>query len=254
MKALFYGSSLTKGNGLWMFDFDGYHKKFFDDPDWDWRNVILPLGHIYKFDNEEFMCKNRWSRLVSDYYGMEEINNSGSGGMISETVVMLSKQGRWEKIGLLSIEFYGIGRLQGHTPKEIEKLVKGNEDDHGLVGLKNWVINFDYDVEIKTQLKRLDEQLEKISKFNIPTVIHIWDHYDIKDIKNIILDYPYVDKCIMNKDEAILDWAKGKYQIHDEHPYYNKSIGKKDEHLGPNGHRKFYERIITYLGQIEKNG
>ena len=103
MKALFYGSSLTKGNGLWMFDFDGYHKKFFDDPDWDWRNVILPLGHIYKFDNEEFMCKNRWSRLVSDYYGMEEINNSGSGGMISETVVMLSKQGRWEKIGLLSI-------------------------------------------------------------------------------------------------------------------------------------------------------
>ena len=48
-------------------------------------------------------------------------------------------------------------------------------------------VNFDYDFELKTQLQKLEEQLEKIEKFNIPTVIHFWESYDIREIKNIIL-------------------------------------------------------------------
>jgi len=279
-KALFYGSSFTWGNGLWIFDFDGYHKKYFDDPNWDWRNLLLPRSDIYESDmdipipglhsgfvNEsarEFMYKNRWSTLVTDYYGMEEINRAEAGGFISETVMMMSglessspefyrdfqRYVNWEDIGLLSIEFYGVARLSGMTPTEIENFIDNSDDEHATEVLKNWVINFDYDFQIKTQLQKLEEQLEKISKFNIPTVIHFWQKDDIRKMRNLISDYPLIDKYTMNKDVAILDWANGRYKIHDEHPYYNKSIGKEDEHLGVRGHRKLSERIINYLGKI----
>ena len=170
----------------------------------------------------------------------------------------MNKEKNWESVGLLSIEFYGIGRykpvtkpgMSALTPTEIEDYIENSEDDYWPKILKNWVINFDYDFELKTQLQKLEEQLEKIEKFNIPTVIHFWESYDIREIKNIILDYPLVDKYTMNKDESILEWAKNKYQIHDEHPYYNKSIGKRDQHLGVKGHKELFKRIKNFLGEI----
>jgi len=275
-KAHFYGSSFTWGHGLWLFDFDGYHKEIFNRPDFDWNNILLPRldiwesdiknfdfrgresRHLIDWESRKFCRENRVSKLLSNHYGLEEVNRAKSGGLIAETVIMMNKEKNWESVGLLSIEFYGIGRykpvtkpgMSALTPTEIEDYIENSEDDYWPKILKNWVINFDYDFELKTQLQKLEEQLEKIEKFNIPTVIHFWESYDIREIKNIILDYPLVDKYTMNKDESILEWAKNKYQIHDEHPYYNKSIGKRDQHLGVKGHKELFKRIKNFLGEI----
>ena len=277
-KAHFYGSSFTWGHGLWLFDFDGYHKEIFNRPDFNWNNILLPRldiwesdikhfdsrggesGHLRDWKSRKFCRENRVSKLLSNHYGLEEVNKAKSGGLIAETVIMMNKEKNWESVGLLSIEFYGIGRYQpvttsdnkmvALTPTEIEDYIENSEDDYWPEILKNWVINFDYDFELKTQLQKLEEQLEKIEKFNIPTVIHFWESYDIREIKNIISDYPLVDKYTMNKDESILEWAKNKYQIHDEHPYYNKSIGKRDQHLGLKGHKELFKRIKNFLGEI----
>ena len=90
------------------------------------------------------------------------------------------------------------------------------------------------------------------SKFNIPTVIHFWQEDDIQEMRKLILDYPLVYKYTMNKDVAILDWAEGRYKIHDEHSYYNRNIGKEDLHLGLKGHKEFSKRIIEYIGDTIK--
>ena len=280
--ALFYGSSFTWGNGLWLFDFDGFHKPYFERQDWNWKSITCARNDIFDSDlkldfsnddNEKytitgintearkFMYDNRWSKLVSNYYGMEELNNAQGHGLIGKTVSLMSEVQSWKDIGLLSIEFFGVARFQEGpspedggeelgplTPKEMEIYIKENPNTHYSYILRDWIINFDYDFQLKTQLQKLEEQLEKISKFNIPTVIHFWQEDDIQEMKKLISEYPLVYKYTINKEVAILDWADGKYKIHDEHPHYNKSIGAEDLHLGKKGHTEFSKKIIKYIG------
>ena len=285
-KALFYGSSFTWGTGLFLWDNDGYHKKYYSEKDWDWSNIIIPEDDIVDSqtknikikdsgrERKKFMYENRWTKLVSNHFNLKEFNSGYTGGLISHSLVQMKNQMsrgyetmdnekfNWEDIGLLSIEFYGIGGFDGffknisddivdipRTPIDIEKFIKENNthDDHLTQILIDWVMNFDYDFELKTQLNRLNEQLKVISEFNIPTVIHVWGKDDVIQIKDIIQDYPYVNRSIMNREESILEWTNDRYQLHDEHPYWNKGIGRTDFHTGLNGHKIFSKRIINFI-------
>lgn len=265
-KAVFLGASNTYGVGLW----------FFRDYYLDYNNVTnnypynIPTG-----DDTEFLYKNRFSTLLSNYLNLEQINESAAGGSPAQSLHLLSKM-NLDEIEYVIFEFSAITSFFDRyffeheidksklpkTPGEIELFLTNGKNDRPELRERvyKWLNDFDENEFTDGVFDTIREFIGNNKK--IKFIILIWRNYNPARFKfdadkyNWILRYSPKFSLKSDENNILVEkyLTENKIRVCDEFAHINKikfPSGHTDQHPSLNGHRKIFEIIKNYID--EKN-
>jgi hypothetical protein len=258
-KAIFLGASNTHGVGLHFFR-DFYQIE---------ENVYTEFPYPQISEDELFIEANRFSKQLSTYLNVEEINKSAAGGSPAESLHILSETDL-TNVEYVFFEFsaiysyfdryfhthfdFELKRPIPRTPSEIQSFLNKSNDEELNNKIIDWIIKFN-------PKEFMNEIFIKIEKFiddnpHIKFIIMIWredidlESKELKFIKNNIVKFP-----LANDDGNILVekyLTENKNRVCDEFKWIDKiplPSNTKELHPSLNGHNKIFEILKSYIDE-----
>lgn len=258
-KAIFLGASNTHGVGLhWFRDFYDLEENVYSE---------FPYPNIS--DDNTFIESNRFSKQLSNYLNVEEINKSEAGGSPAESLHILSQTDLTD-VEYIIFEFSAIHsyfdryfhthfdheqhRAIPRTPSEIQSFLNKSNDLELNERIIEWVINYN-------PIEVMDEVFRQISEFikshpDIKFIIMTWrenvnlESDNLKFIKNHIVKFPLSN----NPNNILVEeyLTENKNRICDEFKWIDKiplPSNTKELHPSLNGHNKIFEILKSYIDE-----
>jgi hypothetical protein len=258
-KAIFLGASNTHGVGLhWFRDVYEFEENI------DFRFPFDP-----SIEDTIFIEENRFSKQLSKYLNVEEINLSRAGGSPAEALYLLSQEDLSD-VEYIVFELSGIynyfdrffhanstaSEKIPRTPSEIESFLTNNKNDNTEIKNKiiEWIINYNPREFMNAVFIKLNDFINANS--HIKFSILIWR--DVLDFTNINLQFleKHIVKFPLLNDETNILVEKylieNKNIIHDEFKWIDKfplPPTMKELHPSLNGHNKIFEILKSYIDE-----
>jgi hypothetical protein len=258
-KAIFLGASNTYGVGLHLF------RDIYETED----NVRIEFPFHQTADDIDYIKTNRFSKHLSTYLNVEEINKSEAGGSPAESLYILSET-NLDDVEYVFFEFsaiynyfdryfhthfdFELNRSIPRTPTEIQSFLNKSND----VKLNNKIIDWIIDYNPKEFMNEIFIKIEKFINDNphIKFIIMIWrenidlESKELRFIKNNIVKFPLsndidnilVEKYLIENKNRVCDEFKWIHKI----PFPPTA---KELHPSLNGHNKIFEILKSYIDE-----
>lgn len=190
--------------------------------------------------NHEININNRWSRLVADHFGLEEVNNSEAGiGNLSISQRTYKNILEYVNKGLnvlAVISYSDPSRIEMYN-EELSRIVALNESHWDLEFYKIWLTKY-YNATVNTQQ----------SIFYITATKMLLERYNVDYVDNFaftkILDIPYVsNKTILDKRLCDIAGDEGRFLLN----YKREPIYSPYGHANILGNKKIADAIIEQI-------
>jgi hypothetical protein len=263
-KAVFLGASNTHGVGLWFF------REYYNDL----KNLNPTFPYPFEsLDDTTFVKQNRFSKLLSDYLNLEEINVSAAGGSPAQSLHLLSKMNldeiEYVVFEVSSITSFFDRYLFEHTidntklpktPGEIENFLTNGKNDRPELrkSIYNWLEKYDANEFTKEIFYTIKEFIERNK--HIKFILLVWRdfHFNLELLThhNWILNYTPIFQTILNDKNIFVEeyLTEKKIRVCDEFIHIDKISfppTQTDKHPSVNGHKKIFEVLKSYID--EKN-
>jgi hypothetical protein len=263
-KVVFLGASNTFGVGLW----------FFRDIYNELTNLELTRpNYFHSLEDKEFIKKYRFSRLVSDYLNLKEVNESAAGGSPAQSLYLLSKM-NLDEIEYVVFEFSSITSFFDRymfehtidknklpkTPGEIENFLTNGKNDRPELrkSIYNWLENYDPNEFTKEIFYTIKEFIE--NNKHIKFTLLFWRRPDVEiellKHNSWVLNYTPTFLTTLNDKNIFVEeyLTEKKLRICDEFVHIDKMEFSKNHpeiHPSLNGHKTIFEVLKSYID--EKN-
>lgn len=258
-KAIFLGASNTHGVGLHWFR-DIYNLE---------ENVYSEFPYPKIAEDELFIESNRFSKQLSTYLNVEEVNKSEAGGSPAESLHILSQTDLTD-VEYIIFEFstiysyfdryfhvdfdYKKNRAIPRTPTEIQAFLNKSNDNELNERIVDWIINYNPTEFMNEIFKQITEFIK--SHPHLKFVIMMWrenvdlDADNLKNIKNNIVKFPLLN----NPNNILVEeyLTENGNRICDEFKWVNKiplPSNTKELHPSLNGHNKIFEILKSYIDE-----
>ena len=258
-KAIFLGASNTHGVGLHLFR-DVYEFE---------ENVDFRFPLVPNTEDKLFIEENRFSKQLSSYLKVEEINKSEAGGSPAESLHILSQTDLTD-VEYIIFEFstiYSYFDRYFHvdfdhekncsiprTPTEIQAFLNKSNDTELNERIIDWVINYNAKEFMNEVFKQISEFIK--SHPELKFIIMIWredvdlESDNLKFIKNNIVKFPLLN----NPDNILVEkyLTENKNRVHDEFKWianFPFPPTMRELHPSLNGHNKIFEILKSYIDE-----